>query len=127
MASAREHNLDAEYLDTEELRRRYEGHVVRDGDVAVLVGQVPAVERDTEIKSISELRSHFDAVVVTAGPWTPELIDWIPLSIERQVHGWFSIARDAGWFAPDRFPAFVRQSDNTGFMYGIPSLDGRTI
>jgi len=143
MASAREHNLDAEYLDTEELRRRYEGHVVRDGDVAVLdrqagiidpdksvaalLGQVPAVERDTEITSITELRSRFDAVVVAAGPWTPELIDWIPLSIERQVHGWFSIARDAGWFAPDRFPAFVRQSDNTGFMYGIPSLDGRTI
>src|SRR5690348_15479613 len=35
-ASAREHGLDAEYIETDEFRRRYRGHVVRDGDVAVL-------------------------------------------------------------------------------------------
>jgi len=118
-------------------------HVVHDGDVAVLdrqagvlnpeagvaamLAQAPQVVRDTEVKSVAELRSRFDAVVVAAGPWTPELIDWIPLAIERQVHGWFSIARDADWFGPDRFPAFVRQSRDAGFMYGVPSLDGRTI
>jgi len=142
-ASAREHNLDAELLDSESLRRRFRGHVVRDGDVAVLDRQagvlnpeaavtamlaaVPEVVRDAEVKSIAELRSRFDAVVVAAGPWTPELIDWIPLRIERQVHGWFSIARHADWFAPDRFPAFVRQTRDKGFMYGIPSLDGKTV
>ncbi len=142
-ASAKEHGLDAEFLDASQLRRRYRGHVVRDGDVAVLdrqagvinpdaavaamLAQVPQVVRDSEVKSIADLLSSFDAVVVAAGPWTPELIDWIPLNVERQVHVWFSIARDADWFAPDRFPPFVRQSEESGFMYGIPSLDGRTV
>jgi sarcosine oxidase len=142
-ASAKAHGLDAEFLDSDQLRRRYRGHVVRDGDVAMLdrqagvinpdravaamLAQVPHVDRDTAVKSIAELRSDFDAVVVAAGPWTPELIDWIPLRIERQVHVWFSIARDADWFAPARFPAFVRLSRDSGFLYGIPSLDGKTV
>jgi sarcosine oxidase len=142
-ASAREHGLDAELLDSDALRRRFPGHIVQHGDVAVLDRQAgvlnpeaavaamldlaPRVERETEVRSIAEVRRRFDAVVVAAGPWTPELLDWIPLRVERQVHGWFSIARDADWFGPDRFPAFVRRSREGGFMYGIPSLDGRTI
>jgi sarcosine oxidase len=142
-ASAKKHGLDVEFLDSNQLRRRYRGHVVRDGEVAVLdrqagvlnpeagvaamLAQIPRVVRDTEVRSITELRSEFDAVVVAAGPWTSELVDWIPLRVERQVHGWFSIARDADWFGPDRFPAFVRQSRDSGFMYGIPSLDGKTV
>ena len=146
ITSGREHNLDAELLDTDEFRRRYPGHVVRDGDVAVLdrqagvlnperavaamLSQVPDVRTGQKVDSIAQLREDFDAVVVAAGPWTPELIDWIPLKVERQVHGWFSIAREAeagNWFAPDRFPAFVRESPDSKFMYGIPSLDGKTI
>ena len=143
MASVREHHLDAEHLDTADLRSRFPGHVVRDGDVAVLdrqggvldpelavsamLGLAPDVRVDTEVRSIADLRKEFDRVVVAAGPWTPELIGWIPLQIERQVHGWFVIARAADWFAPDRFPAFVRFTDEVGFMYGIPSLDGKTI
>jgi sarcosine oxidase len=144
--SAGEHGLDAEFLDSKAFRRRFPGHVVRDGELAVLDHQAgvlnpeaavasmlalaPRVERDTEIRSIADLRSRFDAVVVAAGPWTPELLPWLPLHVERQVHAWFSIARDAeagNWFGPDRFPAFVRQSKERGFMYGIPSLDGRTV
>jgi sarcosine oxidase len=142
-ASASEHALDAEFLDTAALKRRFRGHVVRDGDVAVLdrqagvlnpeaavtamLAQAPQVVRDTKVSSVAELRAEFDAVVVAAGPWTPELVEWIPLTVERQVHVWFSIARDADWFGPDRFPAFVRQSPEGGFMYGIPSLDGKTV
>ena len=146
MTSAREHKLDAELLDSEELGRRYPGHVVREGDVAVLdrqggvlnperavaamLGQVPGVRTNQKVDSIAQVRGDFDAVVVAAGPWTPELVDWIPLRVERQVHGWFSIAREAEegtWFAPDRFPAFVRESPDSKFMYGIPSLDGKTV
>jgi len=142
-SSAKEHGLDAEFLDTAALRRRFRGHVVHDGDVAVLdrqagvlnpeaavtamLGQAPRVVREKKVSSVAEVRSKFDAVVVAAGPWTPELIDWIPLSVERQVHVWFSTARDADWFGPDRFPAFVRQTLEGGFMYGIPSLDGKTV
>ena len=143
LASAKEHGLDAEFLDTDKFRRRFRGHVVRDGEVAVLdrqagvldpdgavasmLGQVADVRRATAVASIAELRQSFDKVVVAAGPWTPELIDWIPLQVERQVHGWFVTARDADWFGPDRFPAFVRFSEESGFMYGIPSLDGKTV
>lgn len=141
--AAREHGLAVDYLETEDFRRRYRGHLVRDGEVAVLdhqagflnpeaavramLAQVPDVRRDTMVKSITEVRSGVDAVVVAAGPWTPELADWIPLRIERQVHGWFSIARDAEWFRPDHFPAFMRESPDSKFMYGIPSLDGKTL
>ena len=144
--SAREHHLDAELLDTADFRRRYPGHVVRDGDVAVLdrqagvlnperavaamLSQVADKRFERRVESIEDVRKDFDAVVVAAGPWTSELIDWIPLVVERQVHGWFSIARDAlagGWFAPDRFPAFVRESPDSKGMYGIPSLDGKTV
>jgi sarcosine oxidase len=146
LASAREHHLDAAYLGTEEFRNRFPGHLVRDGDVAVLDHQAgvlnpeaavssmlalaPRVERNAVIESIAEVRSRHDAVVVAAGPWTPELVRWLPLRVERQVHGWFSIGREAGaggWFSPQRFPAFVRMSKERGFMYGIPSLDGKTI
>jgi sarcosine oxidase len=144
--SARLHRLDAEYLETEQLRSRFRGHIAHDGDVAVLdrqagilnpenavaamLAQVPNVVRENVISSIAEARSRFDRVVVAAGPWTPELVDWIPLRVERQVHGWFSIARDAkagNWFAPDRFPVFMRQDRDGGFMYGISTLDGKTI
>jgi sarcosine oxidase len=141
--SARKHNLEAEYLDTEELPRRFRGHVAHDGDVAVLdrqagvlnpehaveamLAQVPNVVRESVVPSIADVRSRFDRVVVAAGPWTPELVDWIPLRVERQVHGWFSIARDADWFTPDRFPVFMRQGRDRGFMYGIPTLDGKTV
>ena len=143
LASAREHELDIELLDSDALRGRYKGHVVHDGDVAVLdrqagilnpeaavaalLSQVSEVRRDTEIASIAQLRSDFDAVVVAAGPWTPELVDWIPLRVERQANAWFSIARDATWLAPDQFPVFIRQSEDLGDIYGFPTLDGASV
>ena len=143
MASAREHHLDVEYLNAAAFRKRYRGHVVRDDDVAVLdlkagildpeacvtamLAQVPDVRRETTVDSIDELVDDYDAVVVAAGPWTPELIDWLPLKVERQVHAWFTIARDADWFAPDRFPVFIRETPDFGNVYGFPALDGRTV
>lgn len=140
LASATEHDLDAQLLDAADLRRRYRGHVVRDEDVAVLdkqagilrpeaavtamLSQVPTVERETHIKSVAELLHRFDRVVVAAGPWTSELIDWIPLKVERQVHVWFAIEPGADWLTPDQFPVFIRQSDEFGDLYGFPTLDG---
>jgi sarcosine oxidase len=141
--SAVEHGLDIDVLSATELRKRYRGHVPRDGDVAVLdrragilnpegsvtamLGQVPDVHRDQRVSSVASLLGDFDAVVVAAGPWTPELVDWLPLRIERQVHAWLSIARDADWFAPDRFPVFIRQTDQFGDVYGFPTLDGQSV
>jgi sarcosine oxidase len=143
LASARQHDLDVELLRPADLRRRYRGHVVRPEDVAVLdrqagilhpegavtamLARVPEVRRETRIGSAEELLGEFDAVVLAAGPWTPELVQGIPLEIERQVHAWFSIARDADWFAPDRCPVFVRQTEDFGDVYGFPTLDGQTV
>ena len=141
--SAKEHGLDIDVLSSTELRKRYRGHVAHDGDVAVLdrqagilnpeasvtamLGQVPEVRRGQRVTSIEALLGDFDAVVVAAGPWMPELIDWLPLRIERQVHAWLSIAKDADWFTPDRFPVFIRQTERFGDVYGFPTLDGQSV
>jgi sarcosine oxidase len=141
--SAREHGLDIEVLSTAELRKRYRGHIARDDDMAVLdkqagilnpegavtamLDQIRDVRRGRRIESIDSLLGEFDAVIVAVGPWTPELIDWIPLKIERQVHAWLSIARDADWFAADRFPVFIRQTEQFGDVYGLPTLDGASV
>src|SRR5690348_13178583 len=94
--SAREHGLDIDVLGSAELRKRYPGHIPREGDYAVLdrqagilspEGAVKAmlerasdVRRGHRIENIESLLRDHDAVVVAAGPWTPELIPWIPQS-----------------------------------------------
>jgi sarcosine oxidase len=141
--SAREHGLDIDVLSAAELRKRYPGHLPHQGDVAVLDRQagilnpegavaamlqhVPDVRRGQRIEDFAPLLRDHDAVVVAAGPWTPELIPWIPLKIERQVHAWLSIARDARWFAPEQFPVFIRQTEQFGDVYGFPALDGASV
>jgi sarcosine oxidase len=141
--SAREHGLEIDVLTATELRKRYRGHAPREGDVAVLdrqagilspeaaltamLQQVPEVRREQRIEKVENLLREHDAVVVAAGPWTPELIPWIPLQVERQVHAWLSIARDANWFAPEQFPVFIRQSEQFGDVYGFPTLDGSSV
>ena len=141
--SAEEHDLDVDVLSAPQLRKRYPGHMPRDGDVAVLdrqagilspegavtamLQQVSGVQRDHRVEGLDELLRDHDAVVVAAGPWMPELIPWIPLKIERQVHAWLAIARDADWFAPDRFPVFIRQTEQFGDVYGFPAMDGASV
>jgi sarcosine oxidase len=143
ISSAQTHSLRVEVIESGELRRRYAGHVVRDGDVGVLdtqagflrpeaavgamLSQVPNVERNSTIMSIADLLSDFEAVVVAAGPWMPELIDWIPLKVERQVMTWFALEPGADWFAPNAFPVFIRQSEEIGDIYGLPTLDGSSV
>ncbi|HET7418964.1 MAG TPA: FAD-dependent oxidoreductase, partial [Candidatus Dormibacteraeota bacterium] len=141
--SAREHGLDIDVLSAAELRKRYRGHAPKDGDVAVLdrqagilnpEGAVTEMLRhggelraDRRVESIASLWGEFDAVVVAAGPWTAELADWLPLRVERQVHAWLSIAKDADWFGPEKFPVFIRQTDQFGDVYGFPTLDGASV
>ena len=140
--SAKTHGLEIEQLDAVELGRRYPGHIVPDGQVAVLdkqagilhpeaavaamLSRTPAVVRNSPVTSLADLVDSFDAVVVAAGPWTPELIEWIPLHVERQVHVWFALDAEAAWLTPERFPVFILQSREFGDVYGIPTLDGRS-
>ena len=141
--SAKENDLDVDLLSASELRKRYRGHVAHDGDVAVLdrqagilnpegavtamLAEAPDVRRGHPVTTIDSVARDFDAVVVAAGPWMTELIPELPLRVERQVHAWLSIARDAVWFAPERFPVFIRQTERFGDVYGFPSLDGASV
>src|SRR5207247_6757162 len=82
LAAAKEHHLDAEFLDTEALRRRYRRHVVRAGDVAVLdrqagslnpdasvaalLAHVPHLASETDVRSVSDLRGRVYRLLVAA-------------------------------------------------------------
>ncbi|HEX2680652.1 MAG TPA: N-methyl-L-tryptophan oxidase [Candidatus Dormibacteraeota bacterium] len=143
LESARQHHLPVERLSAQEVRHRYPAHVVDDGVVGVvdrqggflraepavsaMLSQVPEVAPETTISTVGDLLPRFDAVVVAAGSWTPELVDWIPLRIERQTMTWFGIEPDADSLQPDRFPAFIRQMPEGDYVYGFPTLDGSSI
>lgn len=142
LESARTHELEVDVMTSDIVRDRYPGHVLNDDDIGVLdrqagfvrpeaaveamLSQVPDVRHETAITDVHGLLDRFDAVVVAAGPWTPELVDWIPLKIERQVLAWFAIELGADWLTPDRFPVFIRESDATD-VYGFPTLDGVSV
>jgi sarcosine oxidase len=54
-----------------------------------------------------------------------ELVDWLPLTVERQVMAWFAIDQKVETaLTPGKFPVFIRQSHDTGDVYGFPTLDG---
>ena len=75
-----------------------------------------------------EARETFDAVVVAAGPWIHELVDWLPLTVERQVMAWFAIDQKVGsGLTPGKFPVFIRQGGDMGDVYGFPTLDGVSV
>jgi sarcosine oxidase len=54
-----------------------------------------------------------------------QLVDWLPLTVERQVMAWFAIDPSvASALTPARFPVFIRQAHDIGDVYGFPTLDG---
>ena len=150
-AAASAHGVDIEVLEADEAGRRYPGQVLDQGEVAILdrqggfvrpeeavdamIGQLLVqggeLRRNCTVTSVdgvtvttAEGRESFDAVVHAAGPWMNELVPWLPLSVERQVMVWLAIESGARWLLPERFPVFIRQTDDFGDIYGIPSLDG---
>ena len=153
-AAAAAHGLDIEVLEARDVHRRYPGQVLRSGEVAILDRQAGFVRpeaavgamiervlalggdlrRNTVVTSVdgltvttAETREAFDAVVIAAGPWMHDLVPWLPLTVERQVMVWLAIEGDADWFSPERFPAFIRQTDDMGDAYGLPTLDGESV
>lgn len=63
-------------------------------------------------------------LVLTAGPWTAELLPQPPrLRVERQVVAWLA-PEEPERFTPERFPIFNVQVGG-GHHYGFPSLEGR--
>ena len=158
LAAATTHGLDARLLDPDELRRLYPGHVIGEGEFAVLDAQAGFVRPEVAVAAMidriaalggeirrgvviaavndrpygvevvtGEAREAFDAVVIAAGAWMPELVDWLPLTVERQVLAWFAIDKGIDWLTPDRFPVFIHQTDDLGAIYGFPTLDGISV
>jgi sarcosine oxidase len=116
------------------------GFIRPEAAVAAMIGRIEAlggeVRRGVVVSAVShdgtgpveivtrDGRDAFDAVVIAAGPWTHELVDWLPLTVERQMLAWFAIDSNAGWLTPERFPVFIRQAHGLGDVYGFPTLDG---
>ena len=66
-----------------------------------------------------------DELVLTAGPWTRELVPELDGEAEpvRAVMAWFQ-PEHPEWFTPERFPVFVvREEGEDGGCYGFPQHD----
>src|SRR5262249_17533907 len=70
---------------------------------------------------------HADRVVVTAGPWIPELFPMLRpiLRRYRQILYWFEIIDSYEALLPDHLPTFIWVSSVPGaLVYGFPAIDG---
>jgi sarcosine oxidase len=50
----------------------------------------------------------------------------VPLTVERQVVGWFPL-RTPELYSPQRCPVFMHEMETGRYRYGFPSLDGTTV
>ncbi|WP_049572512.1 N-methyl-L-tryptophan oxidase [Streptomyces sp. SBT349] len=68
------------------------------------------------------------AVVVTAGPWSGRLVPALAghLTVRPLVLTWFAPRADAAAYAPERFPAFIRDTDGV-HLFGVPMMDGMSV
>lgn len=76
----------------------------------------------------TEVRAYeADRLIVTAGPWAPELLSDIdlPLSVERVVNVHFDCPRP-DLFGADRFPLYTLDVQE-GSYYGFPLLPGQGV
>ncbi len=130
-------NRDVAVLDAQA------GFLRPEAAVAAMIGRLEAlggeIRRGVVVSAVNphpdgvevataETREKFDAVVIAAGPWMHELVDWLPLAVERQVMAWFAIDQKVETaLTPGKFPVFIRQSHDIGDVYGFPTLDGVSI
>ncbi len=81
-----------------------------------------AAPRGVEVMT-SQTRYEAGALIITAGPWAPQVLADLdlPLTVERQVVGWFRPSAPAAAFDPERCPVFVWHYGGR-FFYGFPLL-----
>jgi sarcosine oxidase len=118
------------------------GFVRPEAAIAAMIARLTAlggvVRRDLEVTGVRgrrdgvevvtpEGRQLFDRVVVSAGARVRGLLPWLPVTVSRQVLAWFEIDRGAGWLTPDRFPVYFHHTPELGDIYGLPTVDGRTV
>src|ERR1700693_368690 len=98
-------NRDVAVLDAQA------GFLRPEAAVAAMIGRVEAlggeIRRGVVVSAVNphpdgvevvtdESRDTFDAVVVAAGAWMHDLVDWLPLTVERQVMAWVRLPPHAG-------------------------------
>jgi sarcosine oxidase len=88
------------------------------------VREIVPVGNGVEIRT-DERSEHFDAAVVTVGPWVNDLLPDLPweVDIRRLLSAWYVPGTDA-WFGEER-PAFIRTAPT--HCYGLPSPDGVSV
>ena len=67
-----------------------------------------------------------DRLVFCAGPWSPELLADLGVSmvVERQVMHWFEPHGGVAPFQPGRHPVYLWEADAESLFYGFPAQDG---
>lgn len=65
-------------------------------------------------------------LVLTAGPWAPQLLAelGLPLRVERHVLYWFSPPRGLAAFSPAVFPVYIWERGDGVHFYGFPHQPG---
>jgi sarcosine oxidase len=63
-------------------------------------------------------------LILSPGPWAPQVLAGLPCAVERQVLYWLEPATGIEPFLPDRFPIFIWEKENGAQLYGFPALDG---
>ncbi len=65
-------------------------------------------------------------LVITAGPWAPQLLCelGLPLRVERHVLYWFGTSRGLEAFSPAVFPVYIWERDDGVHFYGFPHQPG---
>jgi len=59
------------------------------------------------------------ALVLAVGPWLPDLVPQLPVTVERVVQYWYARTGDDR-FAPGRLPVFLIESPDGRVVYGLP-------
>jgi sarcosine oxidase len=96
------------------------------------------IHRDVRVEAIEEtgrgarIRAggqtyEVSQVIVTAGPWTEQLLADLPVRLEvrRLMLTWF-VPRTPSLFTSERFPIFIREDEAEAF-WGIPMIDGFSV
>ncbi len=114
-------------LKSEEIINAYKDLAERNGATILTNSRVRDISiRDDSvtIKTV-EQTFHSDALVVSAGAWSGELISMLglqlPLTPVRKIFAWFDANETT--YNHRRFPAFAFDTPQ-GIYYGFPSIDG---
>ncbi len=158
LAAAEKHNIKHEKLSVERIRKRYPEFNVQDNERGYFEYEAGFVRPEECIRAQLELAKKYgaqirteekvirfdasdrvvvkttkgeyraDKLVITAGPWVPQLVDKKHkkyFKIMRQVLFWFDVEDSFKEFTPDKFPVFIWElQDKKKLIYGFPAING---